>query len=83
MFNIFLEIYRHKLQQAVSDGELTDEDVKSLERLQVMFCIPRQTVEAAHADICGNLFEKVITMLCSLFFPPVSIIIFNAEYILD
>lgn len=69
MFNIFLEIYRQKLQQAVSDGGLTDEDVKSLERLQVMLCIPRQTVEVAHADICGNLFEKVITILCSLF-PP-------------
>lgn len=69
MFNIFLEIYQQKLQQAVSDGGLTEEDVKSLERLQVMLCIPRQTVEAAHADICGNLFEKVITILCSLFSP--------------
>lgn len=31
-----------------------------MERLQVMLCVPKQTVEAAHADICGSLFEKVI-----------------------
>lgn len=55
---MFLEIYRQKLQQAVSDGELSEKDVKSLERLQVLLCIPKQTVEAAHADICGSLFEK-------------------------
>ncbi|KAL6967787.1 hypothetical protein U1Q18_033596 [Sarracenia purpurea var. burkii] len=54
------EIYRQKLQQAVFDGELSEEDVKSLERLQVMLCIPRETVEAVHADICGSLFEKVV-----------------------
>ncbi|MCD7451442.1 hypothetical protein HAX54_011849, partial [Datura stramonium] len=54
------EIYRQKLQQLVADGELSDEDMKALERLQVMLCIPRQTVEAAHADICGSLFEKVV-----------------------
>ncbi|XP_059659856.1 protein TIC110, chloroplastic isoform X2 [Cornus florida] len=54
------EIYRQKLQQAVTDGELNEEDVKALERLQIMLCIPKQTVEAAHADICGSLFEKVV-----------------------
>ena len=27
-----------------------------------MFCIPKQTVEAAHADICGGVFEKVISL---------------------
>ncbi|CAN4115766.1 unnamed protein product [Withania somnifera] len=54
------EIYRQKLQQLVVDGELGDEDVKALERLQVMLCVPKQTVEAAHADICGSLFEKLV-----------------------
>lgn len=54
------EIYRKKLQQLVTDGELGDEDVKALERLQVMLCVPKQTVEAAHADICGSLFEKLV-----------------------
>ncbi|XAR58858.1 hypothetical protein NMG60_11014424 [Bertholletia excelsa] len=54
------EIYRQKLQRAVSEGELGTEDVKSLELLQIMLCIPRETVEAAHADICGRLFEKVV-----------------------
>ncbi|CAL5358650.1 unnamed protein product [Camellia sinensis] len=52
------EIYRQKLQQAVADGELSKEDVRSLERLQIMLCIPRETVEAVHEDICGSLFEK-------------------------
>lgn len=54
------EIYRQKLKQSVSNGELSDEDVKSLERTQIMLCIPKQTVESAHADICGSLFEKVV-----------------------
>ncbi|RAL43348.1 unnamed protein product [Cuscuta campestris] len=54
------EIYRQKLQQAISDGELSDEDVNSLERLQIMLCIPKQTVETAHAEICGVLFENVV-----------------------
>lgn len=54
------EIYRQKLQQCVADGELNEEDVAILLRLRVMLCIPQQTVEAAHADICGSLFEKVI-----------------------
>lgn len=54
------DIYRQKLQQAVTNGELSDEDVKALERLQILLCIPRETVEAAHADICGTLFEKVV-----------------------
>ncbi|KAM7485473.1 hypothetical protein LguiA_001482 [Lonicera macranthoides] len=54
------EIYRHNLQQAVSDGELCEKDIKSLEQLQFLLCIPKQTVEAAHADIWGSLFEKVV-----------------------
>lgn len=53
------EIYRQKLQQCVADGELNDEDVAALLKLRVMLCIPQQTVEAAHAEICGSLFEKV------------------------
>ncbi|XP_022868428.1 protein TIC110, chloroplastic [Olea europaea var. sylvestris] len=55
------EIYRRKLRQLVADkGELSDEDVKTLEEIQIMFCITKQTVEAVHADICGSLFEKVV-----------------------
>lgn len=54
------EIYRQKLQQFVAKGELNDEDVAALLRLRVMLCIPQQTVEAAHSDICGSLFEKVV-----------------------
>ncbi|KAK9273053.1 hypothetical protein L1049_017860 [Liquidambar formosana] len=44
----------------IHEGELNDEDVAALLRLRVMLCIPQQTVEAAHADICGSLFEKVV-----------------------
>lgn len=62
MFSVALDIYRQKLQQAVSDGELSDGDVNSLEQLQIMLCIPKQTVETVHAEICGNLFEKVYTL---------------------
>ncbi|KAM1055623.1 hypothetical protein ACFX13_029831 [Malus domestica] len=54
------EIYRQKLQQCVADGELNEDDVAALLRLRVMLCIPQQTVEAAHSDICGSLFEKVV-----------------------
>ncbi|KAJ0969975.1 hypothetical protein J5N97_022852 [Dioscorea zingiberensis] len=54
------EIYRQKLQQCVAKGELNEEDVSSLLRLRVLLCIPQQVVEAAHADICGRLFEKVV-----------------------
>ncbi|KAI3507950.1 hypothetical protein L1887_22947 [Cichorium endivia] len=54
------EIYRQNLQQSVKDGELSDSEVKSLERLQVMLCIPKQTVEKIHEEICGTLFEKVV-----------------------
>ncbi|KAI3760365.1 hypothetical protein L1987_50760 [Smallanthus sonchifolius] len=53
-------IYRQNLQQYVSDGELSDDEVKSLERLQVMLCILKQTVEKIHEEICGTLFEKVV-----------------------
>ncbi|GMG98172.1 hypothetical protein Nepgr_000012 [Nepenthes gracilis] len=55
------EIYRQKLQQCVANGELSEEDVAALLRLRVMLCIPQKTVEAAHADICGGLFEKVVS----------------------
>ncbi|PON66189.1 Protein TIC [Trema orientale] len=54
------EIYRQKLQQCVADGELDEGDVAALLRLRVMLCIPQQTVETAHSDICGTLFEKVV-----------------------
>ncbi|KAJ7964287.1 TIC110 protein, chloroplastic [Quillaja saponaria] len=54
------EIYRQKLQQCVADGDLSEEDVAALLRLRVMLCIPQKTVEAAHSDICGSLFEKVV-----------------------
>ncbi|KAF2617850.1 hypothetical protein F2Q68_00038418 [Brassica cretica] len=54
------EIYRQKLQQYVTDGELSDDNVAALLRLRVMLCIPQQTVEAAHAEICGSIFEKVV-----------------------
>ncbi|KAJ0244893.1 Protein TIC110 [Hirschfeldia incana] len=54
------EIYRQKLQQCVTDGELSDDNVAALLRLRVMLCIPQQTIEAAHAEICGSIFEKVV-----------------------
>ncbi|KAL0723804.1 hypothetical protein Bca4012_038403 [Brassica carinata] len=59
------EIYRQKLQQCVTDGELSDDNVAALLRLRVMLCIPQQTIEAAHAEICGSIFEKfsVIALL--------------------
>lgn len=65
-----LEIYRQKLQQSVADGELTEDDVAALLRLRVMLCVPQQTVEAAHSDICGTLFEKVTSTFefCYFFF---------------
>lgn len=43
----------------MADGELDEQDVAALLKLRVMLCIPQQTVEAAHSDICGSLFEKV------------------------
>ncbi|KAL7599353.1 protein TIC110, chloroplastic-like [Lactuca sativa] len=58
--SLFLEIYRQNLQQSMKDGELSDAEVKSLERLQVMLCIPKQTIEKIHEEICGTLFEKVV-----------------------
>ncbi|KAL2317396.1 hypothetical protein Fmac_031272 [Flemingia macrophylla] len=54
------EIYRQKLQKCVANGELNDEDVAALLRLRVMLCIPQPIVEAAHSDICGSLFEKIV-----------------------
>ena len=56
---LFQEIYRKKLQQCVADGELDENDVAALLRVRVMLCVPQQTVDAAHSDICGSLFEKV------------------------
>ncbi|MBA0552794.1 hypothetical protein Golob_023573 [Gossypium lobatum] len=57
---LFQEIYRKKLQQCVSDGELDESDVAALLKVRVMLCIPQQTVDAAHSDICGSLFEKAV-----------------------
>lgn len=54
------DIYRQKLQQCVADGNLSKEDVAALLRLRVLLCIPQQTVDTAHADICGRLFQKVV-----------------------
>ncbi|RLN42515.1 hypothetical protein C2845_PM01G38670 [Panicum miliaceum] len=54
------EIYRQKLQQFVADGELSKEEVEALMAFQVRLCIPQETVDAAHTDICGQLFEKVV-----------------------
>ncbi|RDY13448.1 Protein TIC110, chloroplastic, partial [Mucuna pruriens] len=53
-----LEIFLQKLQQLVAGGELRDKDAAALLRSRVMLCIPQQTVEAAHSDICGSLSEK-------------------------
>ncbi|KZV25772.1 hypothetical protein F511_04833 [Dorcoceras hygrometricum] len=55
------EIYRKRLQQLVADkGELSDQDVETLEKIQISLCIPKETIDAIHADICGSLFEKVV-----------------------
>lgn len=54
------EIYRQKLQQFVTDGELSKEEVEALMAFQVRLCIPQETVDAAHTEICGQLFEKVV-----------------------
>lgn len=54
------EIYRQKRQQCVADGELNDENVVAFLKLRVMLCVLQQTVEAAHAEIYGNLFEKIV-----------------------
>lgn len=43
----------------MADGTLDDEDVKALLRLRVLLCIGQETVDSAHADICGRLFTKV------------------------
>jgi len=34
--------------------------VEALMAFQVRLCIPQETVDAAHTEICGQLFEKVI-----------------------
>ncbi|KAK1272270.1 hypothetical protein QJS04_geneDACA005893 [Acorus gramineus] len=57
---IHKDIYRQRLQKSVEDGVLDDDDNAALLRLRVLLCIPQQTVEDAHADICGRLFEKVV-----------------------
>ncbi|XP_058767994.1 protein TIC110, chloroplastic-like [Vicia villosa] len=54
------EIYRQKLQYLMADGELSEEDAAALLRLRVMLCITQDTVEAAHLDICGSLFGKIV-----------------------
>ncbi|RZB80729.1 Protein TIC110, chloroplastic, partial [Glycine soja] len=42
------------------DGELSDKDAAALLRLRIMLCVPQQTIDAAHSDICGSWFEKVV-----------------------
>lgn len=81
MSTLFAEIYRQKLQQCVADGELNDEDVAALLRLRVMLCVPQQTVEAAHSDICGSLFEKVAWFL-SIFLCCMRILVTVHEFFL-
>lgn len=71
---LFPEIYRQKLQQCAADGVLSDEDVKALTRLRVMLCIPQHTIDAAHSDICGSLFEKVKSFFQYESFPQVCLI---------
>ncbi|XP_031503247.1 protein TIC110, chloroplastic isoform X2 [Nymphaea colorata] len=60
------EIYRQKLQLAVADGALCEEDVASLLQLQVLLCISQKTVDAAHSNICGSAFEKVVRDVITL-----------------
>ncbi|KAE8722740.1 TIC110 protein [Hibiscus syriacus] len=48
-------------KNVVADGELDDSDLAALLKVRVMLCIPQQTVDAAHSDICGSLFEKAVT----------------------
>uniref|UniRef100_A0A0E0BC38 Chloroplast inner envelope protein n=1 Tax=Oryza glumipatula TaxID=40148 RepID=A0A0E0BC38_9ORYZ len=54
------DIYRQKLQQFVADGELNKDEVEALMAFQVRLCIPQETVDAVHSEICGKLFEKVV-----------------------
>ena len=65
---LFKEIYRKKLQQCVADGEIDDKDASALLRVRVSLCIHQESVDAAHADICGSLFEKVTWFLLSFIF---------------
>lgn len=58
----------------MADGGLGDRDVAALLKLRVMLCVPQQTVEAAHVDICGKLFEKVPG-----FFLPLSLIGYTSQ----
>lgn len=51
----------------MAGGELSERDVASLLKLRVMLCVPQQTVEAAHVDICGKLFEKVLGFFLPLY----------------
>ncbi|GLJ44162.1 hypothetical protein SUGI_0921430 [Cryptomeria japonica] len=62
---VHADIYRQKLQQCVADGDLSEEDVAALLRLRVLLCIPQKTVDAAHEDICGRLFQKVVDQALS------------------
>ncbi|CAM6105340.1 unnamed protein product [Calypogeia fissa] len=54
------EIYRQKLEQCLADGSLSEADIAALLRLRVLLCIPKDTVDAAHASICGRIFTKVV-----------------------
>lgn len=54
------DIYRQKLQQCLSNGELDEDDAKALRRLHVLLCLPQEMVDAAHATICGRSFEKTV-----------------------
>lgn len=53
------EIYRQKLESSLEDKKLDDEDVKALQRLRVLLCVPKATVDAAHDELCGKIFTAV------------------------
>ncbi|GAQ87464.1 chloroplast inner envelope translocon protein [Klebsormidium nitens] len=59
-FKINEEIYRQKLESCLEDKKLDDEDVKALQRLRVLLCVPKATVDAAHDELCGKIFTAVI-----------------------
>eukprot|EP00271_Cylindrocystis_brebissonii_P002637 TRINITY_DN13403_c0_g1_i1.p1 TRINITY_DN13403_c0_g1~~TRINITY_DN13403_c0_g1_i1.p1 ORF type:complete len:1135 (-),score=312.95 TRINITY_DN13403_c0_g1_i1:1036-4398(-) len=59
-FAIHEDIYRKKLEQCLADNSLSDEDVKALQRLRVLLCVPQAVVDKASAEICGKMFTKVV-----------------------
>eukprot|EP00898_Chlorokybus_atmophyticus_P004586 jgi/Chlat1/5128/Chrsp33S08967 len=54
------DIYRQKLEASVASKRLSEEDNTALQRLRVILCIPRKTVQTANRDIVGKLFREVV-----------------------